>query len=38
MRVLAIPNPVYPPSDADLALADAVRPRIAGLTADALPA
>jgi HAD superfamily hydrolase (TIGR01509 family) len=38
MRVLAIPNPLYPPSDADLGLAGAVRPRIAGLTADALPA
>jgi len=37
MRVLAIPNPVYPPSDGDLALADAVRPRIAGLTPDGLP-
>ena len=37
MRVLAIPNAVYPPSDADLALADAVRPRIAGLTPDGLP-
>ncbi|MGE0026621.1 MAG: HAD family hydrolase [Thermoleophilia bacterium] len=37
MRVLAIPNPVYPPAGADLALADAVRPRIAGLTPDGLP-
>jgi HAD superfamily hydrolase (TIGR01509 family) len=37
MRVLAIPNAVYPPSDADLALADVVRPRIAGLTPDGLP-
>ena len=37
MRVLAIPNPVYPPSEADLALADGVRPRIAGLTPDGLP-
>jgi HAD superfamily hydrolase (TIGR01509 family) len=37
MRVLAIPNSVYPPGDADLALADAVRPRIAGLTVDGLP-
>ena len=38
MRVLAIPNPVYAPSEADLALAGAVRPRIAGLTPDDLPA
>lgn len=37
MRVLAIPNPGYPPPDADLALAAAVRPRIAGLTPDGLP-
>jgi HAD superfamily hydrolase (TIGR01509 family) len=37
MRVLAIPNPVYPPADADLSLAAAVRPRIAGLTPDGLP-
>jgi HAD superfamily hydrolase (TIGR01509 family) len=36
MRVLAIPNPVYPPDAADLALAAAVRPRIAGLTVDGL--
>jgi HAD superfamily hydrolase (TIGR01509 family) len=37
MRVLAIPNPVYPPADADLALAAGVRARIAGLTPDGLP-
>lgn len=37
MRVLAIPNPEYPPPDAALALAAAVRPRIAGLTPDGLP-
>jgi hypothetical protein len=37
MRVLAIPNARYPPTDADLALAAAVRPRIAGLTPDGLP-
>ncbi len=37
MRVLAIPNTVYPPSEADLALAAAVRPGIAGLTPDGLP-
>jgi HAD superfamily hydrolase (TIGR01509 family) len=37
MRVLAIPNPVYPPADADLSLAAAVRLRIAGLTPDGLP-
>jgi HAD superfamily hydrolase (TIGR01509 family) len=37
MRVLAIPNPLYPPSDDDLALAAAVRPRLAGLTPDGLP-
>lgn len=37
MRVLAVPNPAYPPDDADLALAAAVRPRIAGLTAAGLP-
>jgi len=37
MRVLAIPNPLYPPSDADLALAAAVRRGLAGLTPDGLP-
>jgi HAD superfamily hydrolase (TIGR01509 family) len=37
MRVLAIPNPRYPPSDAELALAAAVRPGIAGLTPAGLP-
>jgi HAD superfamily hydrolase (TIGR01509 family) len=37
MRVLAIPNALYPPSDADLGLAAAVRTRIAGLTPDGLP-
>jgi HAD superfamily hydrolase (TIGR01509 family) len=36
MRVIAIPNARYPPSDADLALAAVVRPRIAGLTPDGL--
>ncbi|HMN99654.1 MAG TPA: HAD family phosphatase [Miltoncostaeaceae bacterium] len=35
--VLAIPNPAYPPPDADLALAAAVRPGIAGLSPDGLP-
>ncbi|HXV56556.1 MAG TPA: HAD family phosphatase, partial [Gaiellaceae bacterium] len=32
MRVLAIPNPQFPPADEALALADAVLPSIAGLT------
>jgi HAD superfamily hydrolase (TIGR01509 family) len=37
MRVLAIPNPLYPPSPEELALAAAVRPAIAGLTPAGLP-
>jgi len=37
MRVVAIPNRIYPPSDEDLALADVVLERIADLTPEALP-
>ena len=36
MRVVAIPNPLYPPSPEALALADAVVPDAASLTPDLL--
>jgi HAD superfamily hydrolase (TIGR01509 family) len=38
MRVIAIPNPTYPPDDAALALADVVLPALADLTVDVVGA
>jgi HAD superfamily hydrolase (TIGR01509 family) len=38
MRVIAIPNPTYPPDDESLALADVTLPALAGLTADVVRA